>query len=70
MFTGVPRVVPKYESIRMMIYAHMRTRKRVVDVRHCVTVAFDPVFLCAECRGDLISSMEDPTVVGKFAAFL
>ena len=30
---------------------------------------FDTVFLCAECRGDLIVQMEDPTDVWKFAAF-
>ena len=33
---------------------------------HCGVL--DTVSLCAECRGDLISQMEDPTVVVKFAA--
>ena len=69
MFTRVSRVVPEYESSRMMISAQMCTRQRVVVVRHSVTVLFlTPFFLCAECRGDLISSTEDPTVVGKFSA--
>ena len=34
---------------------------------HCGVL--DPVFLCAECRGNLIGEMEDPTVVWKFLAF-
>ena len=56
LFTGVASVVPEYESSWMMIYAHMRTGKRVVDVCHCVNVAFlTSFFLYAECRGDLIS---------------
>ena len=51
------RVVPDYESSCMVISARMRTGQRVGAVRHCV------VILCAECRGDLIRKMEDPTVV-------
>ena len=40
------------------------------DFRHlCHCGVFNPVSLCAECQGDLISPMEDPTAVGKFAAF-
>ena len=35
----------------------------------CHCGIFDTVFLCAECRGDLIGQMEDPTVVWKFATF-
>ena len=47
MFTSVSRVVPEYESIRMMIYAQMHTGKRVVAVCHFVTVAFlTPFFVC------------------------
>ena len=46
MFTSVSRVVPEYESSWMMISAQMRTRQRVVVVRHCVTVAFLTLFLC------------------------
>ena len=30
----------------------------------CHCGIFDPVFLCAECWGDLISYMEDPTAMG------
>ena len=45
-FTGVSRVVPEYESSRMMISAQMRTKQRVVVVRHCVTVAFLTPFFC------------------------
>ena len=35
----------------------------------CYCGVFNPVFLCAECQGDLIGQMEGPTIVGKFAAF-
>ena len=35
----------------------------------CHYDVFNPVFLCAECRGYFIVHMEGPTVVGKFAAF-
>ena len=53
----------------MMISAQMRTRQRVVAVRHCVIVTFNPAFICAECQRYLICQVESPTVVGKFAAF-
>ena len=69
MFTGVSHVVLEYESSWMMIYAQISSGQRVVAVRHCVTVAFLFVFLCAECRGDLIYQMEYPTVMEKFADF-
>ena len=65
-FTSVSRVVPDYESSLMKIYAHIRTGQRVVAVRH---YTFNPVFMCAECRGNLIRQMEDPIVLGNFAAF-
>ena len=40
------RVVPEYESSRMMISAQMLTGQRVVAVRHCVNVAFLTPFFC------------------------
>ena len=36
----------------------------------CHCGIFDPVFMCAECQGDLIRQMEDPTIVGKFVSGL
>ena len=38
--------VPEYESSRMMISSQMCIGKRVVSVRHCVTVAFLTPFFC------------------------
>ena len=54
-FTGVLRVVPEYESSRMMISAQMRTGQRFVVVRHCVTVAFLTPFFCVRNVGDTLS---------------
>ena len=55
-FTGVSHVVPEYESNRMMNFAHMRTRQRVVVVRHCVTVAFLTLFFCVRNVGETLSA--------------
>ena len=38
----------------MMISAHMRTGKRFVAVRQCVTVEFSTAFLCVHNYGDTL----------------
>ena len=53
-FTGVSLVVPEYESSWMIISAQMRTRYRVVDFRHCVTVAFLYPFFCVRNSGETL----------------
>ena len=55
-FTGVSRVFPEYESIRMMISAHMHTGQRVTAVWHCVTVAFLNLFFCVRNVGETLSA--------------
>ena len=52
MFNGVSRVVPEYDFSRMIISAQMCTGKRVVAVRHCVTVAFLTPSLCVRNVGE------------------
>ena len=60
-FTGVSRVVPEYESNRMMIYAHIRTGQMVVAVRHCVTVVFlTPFFYVQNIRKTLSARWRIP----------
>ena len=55
-FTSVSRVVPEYESSRMMISAQMRTGQRVVAVHHCVTVAFLTPFFRVRNFGETLSA--------------
>ena len=70
MFTGVSRVVPEYESSRMMIYAQMRTGQRVVAVRHYVTVAFLTPFFCVQNVGEILSARwRIPLLWEGFSAF-
>ena len=55
-FTGVSRIVPGYEFIRMMIYTQVRTGKRVVVVHHFVTVAFLNPFFWVRNVGETLSA--------------
>ena len=54
MFTGVSCAVPEYESSKMMISAQMRTGQGVVDVHHCVTVAFLTPFFYVRNVGETL----------------
>ena len=56
MFAGVSRVVPEYDSSRMMISVQMRTDQRVVVVRNCVTVEFLTPFFCVRNVGETLSA--------------
>ena len=56
MFTGVSLVVPEYESSRIMISTQMCTEKRVVVVRHCVTVAVLTPFFFVHNGGETLSA--------------
>ena len=47
-FTGVSRVLPEYDSSRIIISSQMRTGQRVVTICHCVTVEFFIPFLCVQ----------------------
>ena len=54
--TVVSRVVTRYESSQMMIYAQMSTGQRVVVVRHCVTAEFLTPFFYGRNVGENSSS--------------
>ena len=55
-FTGVSHIVTEYKSSLMMIYAQMRTGKRVVVVRHYVTLSFLTPFFCVRNVRETLSA--------------